>query len=428
MNDILICTVGGSHQPIIHSIQVLEPDYVVFVCSPGPKGSEKCVNGEGKPCGFQRKYTCPNCETEYTIGDPPEVSIVKQMNLSEEQYEIVLIEEFDDLTSCIKVLSDLAANLEEKHPEAQIHANYTGGTKTMSVALAIVGILTETWKLWLSKGRRTNVVKVTAGDTPVIVPKWYIITRLRKKELRNALQNFDYSAAKNIINQMLKKVSDKEEQNRLRRYHCLCRAFYQWDIFNHDGAYKLLEPYARYFPKHLVKLKKILGKTGNNGYEPVFDLMLNAFRKAHNQHHDDAMARLYRMIELFAQIRISKIFDCKPGKIPINSLPDEIRDEYMDRNVRNDILEIGLREDYILLQKMGDKLGKLYRDQESRILHSLNKRNNSILAHGLNPMQEQEYRKVEKTLTSFVNKGCALIDIEVDELQLPTTEIVENNY
>jgi len=40
MQKILLITVGGSHQPIITSIQELKPDRVVFICSDDSNGSK----------------------------------------------------------------------------------------------------------------------------------------------------------------------------------------------------------------------------------------------------------------------------------------------------------------------------------------------------------------------------------------------------
>ncbi|MDB9309098.1 hypothetical protein PN471_10700 [Aphanizomenon sp. CS-733/32] len=49
--------------------------------------------------------------------------------------------------------------------------------------------------------------------------------------------------------------------------------------------------------------------TEGHGYEIVQDLILNAERRATQQRYDDAVGRLYRALELLAQIRLLKAFD-----------------------------------------------------------------------------------------------------------------------
>ena len=425
MKQILICTLGSAPQPIVHAIQMIEPDYIYFICSGGPKGSNVCVNGPGKPCGIQRKQQCPKCKEFFLSGDAPEVSIAKQLDLRNDQYEIVTIDNFDDLNSCIGVLSELAESLQEKFPDAQINANYTGGTKTMSTALAIVAILTETWKLWLNKGERTDRVKITEGDTPVIVSKWRIVTRLRMKEIRNALLNFEYSYAELIITEMLLHLTETEEQKRLIRYRRICQAFYQWDIFNHEKALKLLKPFGRQYSVYLIQLKKIMGIGKSTGYEMVADLMHNAFRCAHRKHYDDAVARLYRMTEYFAQIRLSHVLKNEPGDVPVESLPDDLRSEYESRCDDNGNLLLGLRDDFELLNKLDDSVGNVFKESEDHIVNALQARNYSILAHGLKPLTEKEYRNVKNTLVGFLQNSASAIKQRIEFQQFPRLEIID---
>ncbi|MEJ2248891.1 MAG: hypothetical protein P8Y97_04435, partial [Candidatus Lokiarchaeota archaeon] len=85
---VLILTVGGSFQPIISSIQDNNPNKIFFLCSDDistTKGSWRLVNGKGKPC-------IPRNEN-----NKPLPSIVNQLELNKNDYEIIKIKEFDDL-------------------------------------------------------------------------------------------------------------------------------------------------------------------------------------------------------------------------------------------------------------------------------------------------------------------------------------------
>ena len=102
----------------------------------------------------------------------------------------------------------------------------------------------------------------------------------------------------------------------------------------------------------IIPLKRILKKTKANGYELVGDLLNNAERRASQQRYDDAIARLYRATELFAQIRIEKTKGYKLVKLTLKELDEELRPEYRKYMKENDRLLLGLREDYELLYKM----------------------------------------------------------------------------
>ncbi|MDI6794872.1 MAG: hypothetical protein QME81_18730 [bacterium] len=184
MSRILILSVGGSCEPIVNAINEYCPDFVYFFCSSGAKGSEKTVDGPGDPCGDQRKFKCPECGAESFLRDPKGKAIVVQAGLAEDKYEIVLVDDPDDLNKCYLTLTELHNRISRKFPEGpRIIANYTDGTKTMSVAMAMVGIMTGEWDLSLNKGPRSDLIKVTSGDIPVMVDKWGVFCQLQMDSL-----------------------------------------------------------------------------------------------------------------------------------------------------------------------------------------------------------------------------------------------------
>jgi hypothetical protein len=156
MNDtVLLLTVGGSCEPVVNAIRQTNATFVYFICSSGPKGSEVVVDGAGKPCKERDKEDQP--------------SIVQQTHLKPDQYEKVLLNDPDDLNSCFERIESLSLQINQRFPNARVIANYTGGSKTMSVALAIVASLRQ-WELQVNRGIRVDLVKVRAGtDTPVPV-------------------------------------------------------------------------------------------------------------------------------------------------------------------------------------------------------------------------------------------------------------------
>lgn len=424
MQKILILSVGGSSEPIVNAIKSYKPEFVYFFCSSGPKGSAVRIDSSGDPCGDKRRAKCPECGHEFHLGNPKGKSIVVQTGLKEDQYEIITIDDPDDLNKCYSQLVALARSIEEKHPGAQVIANYTGGTKTMSVAMALVGTMTEEWDLSLNKGPRLDIIKIRAGDTPVIVNKWQIFAEQRLESVAEALRKYDYALAEEIVSQLLFHPLEPGFQKRLLRIRQVCEAFNGWDKFDHRKALDLLTPYGKDFSSYIVILKKILKRTKSAGYELVADLFNNAERRAVQKHYDDAVARLYRATELFAQLRLEKMRGCKLGQVNLEELPEHLRPEYSKYAKEEGKLLLGLREDYELLHKLQDPVGIAFKENEGKILGALTYRNLSIYAHGITPLEEKDYKLVSDRLKGFVQKAARKIQVDLKIEQLPRDEIL----
>lgn len=69
-------------------------------------------------------------------------------------------------------------------------------------------------------------------------------------------------------------------------------------------------------------------------YEIVEDLLLNAKRRVAQELYDDAVERLYRALELLAQIRLST-YNIKTGDVDIQQLPESLQAKYADPTLRS---------------------------------------------------------------------------------------------
>ncbi|MHC1631887.1 MAG: TIGR02710 family CRISPR-associated CARF protein [Methanotrichaceae archaeon] len=423
MNKILLVSVGGSADPIVNAIKEHNPDFVYFFCSSGPKGSEKTIDSPGDHCGDKRKTKCPECGCNYHLGDPKGRAIVFQAGLAKEQYEIVTNDNPDDLSACYQRLLELAERIRAGHVGAQVIANYTGGTKTMSAAMALVGVMTEQWDLSLNIGPRRDLVQVRSGDVPVVIDKWSIFYQNRLESFGEPLENHYYAFVASSISEMLSRPMEGSLRDKLIGIRVVCEAFDLWDKFHHEKALDLLEPHGRRFAPYIVNAKKILGMINATGYELVSDLLKNAERRAVQKHYDDAIARLYRATELFAQIRLEKEYGYRTGDLRLDQLPEDLRAGYKG-HIRADKLVLGLRDDYNLLSKLGDPMGRMFKKREGRIIDALTRRNSSIGAHGLIPMGERDHRLVKDSLEGFIMEAARGIRLDLTIEQLPGSEIL----
>lgn len=426
MKRILILSVGGSAEPVINAIKKNKPDYVYFFCSAGPKGSETSVFGPGDPCGDKRTATCPECKNKFYLGNPKGKAIVVQSGLNESRCEVVTVSDPDDLNECYEKLLKLADLIETQHGKnCQVVANYTGGTKTMSVTMALIGLLTEKWDLSINIGPRNDLIKVKSGDVPVRIDKWRVFCQTQIESVRKSIRDFDYAFANHLVTEMLQNPLDKTFRTKLLAAAQLCQAFDLWDKFEHDKALELLKPYGNHFSQHIITLKQILQKQRkDSGYEMVGDLLNNAARKAHRRYYDDAVGRIYRATELLAQIRLKKQYRYDTSSILLTNLPENLQKQYMSRVREKNKLVLGLQEDYELLSKLNDPVGQKYFQQKKEIKDALSYRNNSISAHGLKPLDENDYRYVKDTLQGFIESASKEINIDFKIPQFPQEGIL----
>ncbi len=92
------------------------------------------------------------------------------------------------------------------------------------------------------------------------------------------------------------------------------------------------------------------------------DLLSNAKRRISEKRQDDAVARLYRACEALSQVELLA--------------------------TRQPIPKEGLRKNYSDLARIGHPLGLAFR--RSRVKAMLSKRNQSILAHGYQPVSDND--------------------------------------
>ncbi len=401
---ILVVTVGGSCEPIVNAVGSPPAyDFVYFVCSSGKhdNASERQVDGKGRPCGKAE-------------GAP---SIVQQTGLEEGSYEKVPFDvttEIDDLPKLYHGLKRLASAIKERFPAAQVTANYSGGTKSMSAALVLAAI-DAGWNLQLNKGVRSDVVKIKAGDVPVLVVTDGLNAERNRSLFQEAFSNFNYSMAKMVADSTLQQLRlPPEEQTRWLEWAQLAHGLNLWDSFFYKEAREMLAPLSAYVSHHLPFLGAIASGKSGADYCIVLDLILNAERRAHQGRFDDGVSRLYRALELLAQTRLREEFGLETGRLDVNDaqIPAEFKKEYAKADEKG-IFKVGLQGAYELLAALGDPIGGEFEKKKKLLLNILSTRNFSFLAHGFQPVDASSFKKMHDTIWEFVDKCMKMVDSKV---------------
>lgn len=361
----LVLTVGGSPAPLVTAIRTLRPEFVVFLCSEdanGAKGSYQEV---------------------------PEV--VAATDLEPTDFEIVRIAKFDDLEVCYLESRRVLEGLRARMPHARIVADYTGGTKSMSAGLAMAAVDDGACDLSLVTGTRADRERVSPG-TEYARAVAVSTARARKQfeEAAARLERYDYTGALAVLERVATTPVGGAVASELPSAIALCRALDAWDRFQHAEARRLMAPHRRELLREWRTLEELCRDRPRDPYLVVQDLLLNAERRAAQGRYDDAVARVYRALELIAQIRLRELWDVDPSDVELERLPETSRETARRWLNREGKIQLGLIAAWEVLHA-DELLGPWYREQQGRIRNWVQLRNQSILAHGLSPIDGAKY-------------------------------------
>lgn len=419
MATLLVLTVGGACAPVITAIRDYQPDFVCFVASSGPRGSRVSVDGAGNPCGDPRRIKCLECGKDVPLGDPKGANILTQTGLVEGQYEILELAEPDDLPACYAQVRTALARLREERTGWRLLADYTGGTKTMTAALTLAA-LEAGYELSLVRGTRADLIKVRNGtEMAALVNVGEVRARQQMAEAQRLFDTYAYASVTAILQSSLRATPlSPELQREIRDWVMLCRAFDAWDRFNHTQAQSLLEANQSWAVPQWRFLKQLTGKAP--GYAPVLDLLRNAERRAARERYDDAVARLYRALELLAQTRLEQREPAlQSGDLDLTLLPELLQPKYEALRESGGKVKLGLRQDYELLAELADPLGIIYQEHAHRLLQALSYRNESILAHGQAPITCDAWQAMYQVTDEFIQASLKALHVRLDAPQFP---------
>lgn len=379
LKKVLFCTVGGSHQPVITAIETIGPDYIYFFCTTGRYGSDVQIKGQGKVIRAnhaEEKCTLPNIPT--------------QMKLPEDSYEMAIVES-DNLDKSYRVICQVIDQAMNRFSQDDMWADYTGGTKGMSVAL-VLAALEKQIQLHLVTGPRTDLVRVADG-TQHGMPVSFETIRIRREMAvaLSAWSQYGYGQAVSSLRSM-EPPRDADLYSAFLQALNLSRAFDSWDRFDHEGAKKILSSYSAIIGKaysSYFQTVQLLTKEGS-GKEPalIYDLWLNALRRAAQGRYDDAVARIYRVIEWTAQWILKDQCGVDSSDLPEDFIPGHIKIIRGHKNKYQAPLYIAWQ---LVEEKTDTCLASFFRDNGKDLLGKLDIRNASILAHGFVPIDSGKW-------------------------------------
>ncbi len=420
-NIILLCTVGGSHQPILEAIRSNSPDYVCFFCTDRDQAS-------GKPGSIGQVIGKGNViKANPEDGKPTLPNIPTQAGLDGSKFKTCKVPA-DDLDGAFFAMRAAIVDLTQRFPGARLVADYTGGTKTMTAALVCAALDRDDIDLQLVTGARADLVRVADRTEQTVTAS---VTRLRLDRAMapylEAWRRFAYREAA-VGLEGIRATADAPDGTRLQFARALSHALALWHDFDHVRALGLIEPYVRRvapcYPDLLPALR-LLTHEGNPEREPMrlFDLWLNAQRCAAQGRYDDAVARVYRLLEWTAQWQLRRRLGVETADFPRERLPDDVAVQ-PDRNGK---FKLGLWSAWQVVKAdvgMAGSAKAFIVEQENKLKDLLAIRNQSILAHGFQPIAEADWKQMQQWVKDhFLPLLCDLASeagLKRPPKQLPT--------
>ena len=356
--------------------------------------------------------------------------------VEDEDYEIKYIEEIDDFNHCFEIIEQgvwFYDILSEDNVE--IVMDYTSGTKTMSAAIACCGMMYN--KTLVSVGGDRSAGLVAQGTESINYQNLYkIYDKFAIMRVRSNFNANRFFTNIDVLNNIVDSSIAKDDLLNL------CKSYYAWENMDFNEAYNFMTQINMdrlifyEIKEELKKNLKALGAICKSKSENLKNcyilasLINNSIRRAEEYKYDDAIARLYRAFELIAQIRLHK-YNLFSSDIDVEILKNKgVGEEFiqdLERKREEDgKIKIGLIKDYNLLYQLDDDLGKYFIENENRIRNMTKKRNESILAHGLESQNKESFdefldlivtlaKKLDKDMNKFLDETkFAKFDLKVD--------------
>ena len=429
---VLLSTVGGAHQPILEAIRSAEPEYVYFFCTDknrdtGSLGSIVHITGRGnviheKPAATRRIQAARDAGEKKDKPTLP--NIPTQAMLGEDQFGYAILPA-DDLDEAVRTMRDKVIELLAKYPNRRFIANYTGGTKTMTTALVCVALEFDEVELQIVSGARSDLDTVKNGTEQTVAAS---VSALRLHQAmtpyRSAWRRFAYQEAAAGLRDVSATVNTPGYELLIRSRN-LSEALSRWDRFDHQGARDLLETYGspvnKQYPHLLYMVSSLTHDSPQREPARLFDLWLNAERRAKQGRYDDAVARWYRMVEWTAQWQIRERLGFETKEFPSDQLPEGMHGKTNGEGA----IKVGLSDAWKIIAAKCKGACQEFAEREAASLRNhLDKRNQSILAHGFRPVSRDDWQELEHwTRDRFLPMLCEhakKAGLRKEPSQLPT--------
>ncbi|AEE15341.1 CRISPR-associated protein, TIGR02710 family [Thermodesulfobium narugense DSM 14796] len=377
----MIITLGGTPEPVIKSIKSHKPKYVSIIASQDSINQIIFITQETKNSTAKIK--------KFIVDDHQ--SIEETFCKANEAYDWI---------------SEFAT------PE-EIVVDFTPGTKAMSVGLFMAMSNKRVRFCYIGGKKRTKegIGVVESGYEEIIEIKNPLET-FQKEKINQFVDFFNsqfFAAADRILVEIIEKTAKKTLFKAIREIN---RGYYLWDIFHYKEAIRCFRPAVMERISEEKKFKDFYNAIESNrkflevisvstnkfkdySLELFSDVYENAQRRALAGHFDDAVLRLYRLIEMIAQERLKTKFGQDSSSVDFDKLKISEDSKSKWKELYKGKKGLGLNAVYDLLYNLNDELGITFQLCKESFKKVQDSRNLSFLAHGITPLDEKIFNEID---------------------------------
>ncbi len=348
--------------------------------------------------------------------------IIKKTELDASQYIIDIIEykglEISDIYEKIRARLNLFIN-------KKVLMDLTRGKRIMSVGAGIVGAFFGFELVYIDEDWIDEIKRGLPGTEKLVMVKnpFDVFGDLELREARDFFNHNNHGAALALYKRIHQKIIDPRN---VEIEELLTEAYLHWNSFNFKAALFKLEMAKNKIDQYHMKINpdiadnlialKVLNSDNSDSEKKsdefslhvITDLYANALRKAEEGLFEDAISRLYRVLELISQYRLQN-YDINTQRPEIKKYESAYKTATKKLyGFEKDLpTEIGIKDGYILLFILQDYLLEGYSLEDLRRMFGvIRARDMSIIAHGLQLAGEKVFLNINQLVKAFIKHLC----------------------
>ncbi len=349
-------------------------------------------------------------------------TIIERTSLKPSQYIM------DELPYAAMDISDVYEKVRKQlslFVNKKVLMDLTRGKRIMSVGAGIVGSFFGFDLVYIDEEWLDDIKRGLPGTETLVMVKnpFEVFGDLELKEARDFFNHNNHGAALSMYRRISQKIVDPRQ---VEIEAALAEGYLHWNSFNFKAALVKIEQTKNKLQQYRIPIAESL--VGNCNalkllssenlasencsqelrLHVIIDLYANALRKAESGLYEDAVSRMYRVLELVANYRLRAHGLSENGeqaKKHSKEYRAATRELYgFEKEIP---LEIGLKDSLILLFILNDYLNEGYSLEDlRRIFGIIRARDMSIVAHGLQLAGEKVFDNMNTLATRFVKSIC----------------------
>ncbi|MCX8093971.1 MAG: hypothetical protein N3E50_07405 [Candidatus Goldbacteria bacterium] len=352
-------------------------------------------------------------------------------------YELIEDENNPDITFT-KADEIIKSLLNKKISPEDIHVNYTGGTKSMSLALGYAGIANNIRNQIYIAGERDENHKVKSGYEEfrfLSLPRMFLTKNFNI--IKSLFNNEDFNSVLKYIEYTEHELNIKKESDDFFNFlYEINNAYLLWDRMEYEKAAekinnikpdkKIIENLQNNFIEQLNKNKMILNKTAKFDFFKILDKYAAAMRYFEKGYYLIVAEMLYSLAEFIADYILKEEYKLNKQNIDenlarelISKAGKTIPDDYFNtsRSKSDGKIHLPLYHSYDLLFLLGNEIGKIFIN-DKEYLGAIKIRNDAI--HSNKPVSKEDAERFLIVTNKFLKEFCKKYSVDkikdLDEL------------